>query len=78
MKTELLSKVLERIENWPADAQDQLAEIALDIDADLKDVVYEPTDEESAGIERGLRDAAEGRFATDERVEAALARLRNA
>jgi predicted transcriptional regulator len=78
MKTELLSKVLERIENWPADAQDQLAEIALDIDASLKDVVYEPTDEESAGIERGLRDAAEGRFATDEQAEAALARLRNA
>jgi predicted transcriptional regulator len=78
MKIELLSKVLERIENWPADAQDQLAEIALDIDASLKDVVYEPTDEESAGIERGLRDAAEGRFATDAEVEAALARLRNA
>ena len=78
MKTELLSKVLERIENWPADAQDQLAEIALDIDASLKDVVYEPTDEESAGIERGLRDAAEVRFATDEQAEAALARLRNA
>jgi predicted transcriptional regulator len=78
MKTELLSKVLERIENWPADAQDQLAEIALDIDASLKDVVYEPTDEESAGIERGLRDAAEGRFATDEQAEGALARLRNA
>jgi predicted transcriptional regulator len=78
MKTELLSKVLERIENWPADAQNQLAEIALDIDASLKDVVYEPTDEESAGIERGLRDAAEGRFATDEQVEAALARLSDA
>ena len=78
MKTELLSKVLERIENWPADAQDQLAEIAFDIDAGLKDVVYEPTDEESAGIERGLRDAAEGRFATDAQVAAAFARLREA
>jgi predicted transcriptional regulator len=78
MKTELLSKALERIENWPADAQDQLAEIALDIDAGLKDVVYEPTDEERAGIERGLRDAAEGRFATDAEVAAAFARLRDA
>ena len=78
MKTELLSKALERIENWLADAQDQLAEIALDIDAGLKDVLYEPTDEESAGIERGLRDAAEGRFATGEQLEAALARLRDA
>jgi predicted transcriptional regulator len=76
MKTELLSKVLERIENWPADAQDQLAEIALDIDAGLKDVLYEPTDEERAGIERGLRDAAEGRFATDAEVAAAFAKFR--
>ena len=76
MKTELLSKALERIENWPADAQDQLAEIALDIDAGLKDVLYEPTDEESAGIERGLRDAAEGRFATDAEVAAAFAKFR--
>jgi predicted transcriptional regulator len=78
MKTELLSKSLERIENWPADAQDQLAEIAFDIDAGLNDVVYEPTDEESAGIERGLRDAAEGRFATDAEVAAAFAKLRRA
>ena len=78
MKTALLSKALERIENWPADAQDKLAETALNIDAGLKDAVYEPTDDESAGIERGLRDAAEGRFATDEQVEAALARLRDA
>lgn len=35
MKTKLLSEVLERIENWPAQAQDQFAEIALDIDAGL-------------------------------------------
>jgi len=76
MKTELLNKALERIEKWPADAQDQLAEMALDIDAGINDVVYEPTDEELAGIDRGLRDAAEGRFATDAEVEAALAKLR--
>jgi predicted transcriptional regulator len=61
-----------------ADAQDQLADIALDIDAALKDVVYEPTDAELAGIDRGLRDAAEGRFATDAEVEAAFAKFRSA
>ena len=76
MKTDLLTKALERIESWPADAQDQLAEIALDIDASLKDVLYEPTAEESAGIERGLREAAEGRFATDVEVAAAFAKFR--
>jgi predicted transcriptional regulator len=76
MKTKLLAKVLERIETWPAHAQDQLAEIAIEMDAGLKDVVYEPTPEELEGIDRGLRDAAEGRFATDEEVEAAFAKFR--
>jgi predicted transcriptional regulator len=76
MKSELLTKALKHIESWPADVQDQLAEIAFDIDAGLKDVLYEPTAEESAGIERGLRDAAEGRFATDPEVAAAFAKFR--
>jgi predicted transcriptional regulator len=76
MKTELLNQALERIENWPAEAQDQLADIALDIDAALKDVVYEPTAAELEGIDRGLRDAAEGRFATDVEVEATFAKFR--
>ena len=75
MKTKLLNQALERVESWPADAQDRLAEIALDIDAGLKDVVYEPTEAELDGIDRGLRDAAEGRFATDAEVEAAFAKF---
>jgi len=76
MKTKLLSKALERIETWPADAQDQLAEIALDIDAGLNDVAYEPTADELAGIDRGLRDADAGRFATEAEVETTLAKFR--
>jgi predicted transcriptional regulator len=75
MKTKLLDQALERIENWPADAQDQLADIALDIDAALKDAVYEPTDAELEGIDRGLRDAAAGRFATEAEVEATFAKF---
>ncbi len=78
MKTKMLTKVLERVESWPAQAQDELAQIALDIEAGLKGGAYEPTPEELAGIDRGLRAAAEGRFATDEQVEAALAKLRRA
>ena len=76
MKTKLLNQALERVESWPADAQDQLAAIALDIDAGLKDVVDEPTDEELEGIDRGLRDAADGRFVTNAEVEAAFAKFR--
>jgi predicted transcriptional regulator len=76
MKTELLNQALARIENWPAEAQDQLADIALDIDAALKDVVYEPTAAELDGIDRGLRDVAEGRFASHAEVEATFAKFR--
>ena len=76
MKTKMLTEVLERVETWPAHAQDQLAEIALDIETTLKAGDYDPTPEELAGIDRGLRAAAEGRFATDEEVEAVFAKFR--
>ena len=78
MKTKQLAEVLERIESWPAQAQDELAEIARDIEENLSSGEYEPSEAELAGIDRGLRAAAEGRFATDEQVDAALAKLRDA
>lgn len=78
MKTKSLTQALERVEAWPAQWQNQLAEIALDIDAGLKDGVYYPTAEELEGIDRGLRDAEQGRFATEEEVEAAFAKFRGA
>jgi len=78
MKTKNLSQVLERVESWPPQAQDELAEIARDIDASLRQGDYEPTSAELAGIDRGLRAAEQSRFATDEQVEAALAKLRGA
>lgn len=62
MKTKMLTDVLERVEKWPAEAQDHLAEIAAEIDAGLAGEVYEPTPEELAGIDRGLRAADQGRF----------------
>ena len=76
MKTKKLTEVLERIEAWPPEAQNALADFALDLDAGFKDGDYEPTVEELAGIERGLRDAADGRFATPQQVEAAFAKFR--
>jgi predicted transcriptional regulator len=76
MKTKQLAEILERVESWPTHAQDELAEIARDIDDALKGAVYEATPEELEGIDRGLRDAAEGLFATDEEVDAAFAKFR--
>jgi hypothetical protein len=71
-----LIEVLERIEAWPPEAQNALADFALDLDAGFKGGDYVPTSEELAGIDRGLRDAAEGRFATPQQVEAAFAKFR--
>src|SRR5258705_3076766 len=76
MKTKKLTEVLERIEAWPPETQNQLADFALELDAGLSDGEYEPTPEELAGIDCGLRAAAEGRFATPKQVEAAFAKFR--
>lgn len=78
MKTKQLTEILERVENWPPQAQDELAEIARDIDENISGGDYEPSEAELAGIDRGLKAAAEGRFATTEQVEAVLAKLRKA
>jgi len=76
MKTKQLTDILARVEAWPPHVQDELAEFALELDAGLKDGDYQPTAEELAGIDRGLRAAAEGRFASDQQVEAAFAKFR--
>ncbi len=76
MKTKRLTEALEGVEDWPSAAQDELAEIVLGLDANLRGTECEPTTAELAGIDRGLRDAAYGCFATDEQVEAVLAKFR--
>ena len=77
MRTKKLTEILKRVETWSPDAQNELAEFALELDAGFRAGEYEPTPEELAGIDRGLRDAAEGRFASDHQVETALAKLRD-
>ena len=71
-----IEAVLERVPGWPEDARQELARIALEIEADLGKGAYVPTPEELRGIDRGLRDAAEGRFASDTEVEAVFAKHR--
>ena len=78
MKTKRLTQALERVDAWPTHAQDELAEIARDIDESLSQGDYTATPAELAGIDRGLRNAAEGRFANEEQVNSAFAKLRGA
>ena len=78
MTAKLLKDAMERVETWPEEAQEELAAIALDMDASFKGGLYQATAEELAGIDRGLKAAREGRFATDEEVAAVLAKYRRA
>jgi predicted transcriptional regulator len=76
MTAKVLKDILERVETWPKEAQEELAEIALEIDAALRGGVYHATPEELDGIDRGLKAAREGRFATDKEIEAVFAKHR--
>jgi hypothetical protein len=78
MAAKVLRDVLERAETWPEEVQVELAEIALEIDASLKGGKYHATPEELAGIDRGLKAAREGRFATDAEVAVVFDKHRRA
>ncbi|WP_246739044.1 hypothetical protein [Bradyrhizobium aeschynomenes] len=74
MKSRKLTDVLERVEAWPAELQNELA---LDLEAAVTGGEDQPSDRELTGIDRGLRAANEGRFASEDDVEAAFAKFRS-
>jgi predicted transcriptional regulator len=76
MTKEMLRRLFEQVEVWPAAAQQDLAAVVREIESELKAGPYRATADELEGIDRGLRDAAEGRFATPEQVEAVFAKYR--
>ena len=78
MTAKILKEAMQRAESWPQEAQEELAELACEIDARLKGRKYHATPDELAGIDRGLTAAREGRFASDEEVEAVFAKHRRA
>jgi predicted transcriptional regulator len=77
MTKEQIATLLTRVEAWPEAAQAELAEVARAIEAELSGE-YKPTAGELEGIDRGLQDAAAGRFATREEIEAVFAKHRSA
>jgi predicted transcriptional regulator len=78
MTAKILADAMKRVEAWPDDAQEELAAIALEIDSALKGGVYAATPNELAGIDRGLRAADEGRFASPDDVADVFAKHRPA
>jgi hypothetical protein len=71
-----LSELLERARSWPVNAQNELEQMALEIEAELGKGAYHATPEEVIGIDRGLRASTEGKFASAAEVEATFARHR--
>jgi len=74
MTKEEVRAVLERVPTWPEDKQQELAGVALEIEAELAGDGYEATSDELAAIDEGLA----GEAGSEEEVKAAFALSRNA
>lgn len=60
-------KLLEQVESWPQEDQEELAEYAREIEA-RRSGVYVLSDEECATVRNGLAQADRGEFVSDEVV----------
>ena len=60
-------QVLERVATWPEEDQEELAEIARDIEA-RRSGVYEPTPEEESAIRQGIADLDRGEWVSEEEM----------
>lgn len=72
MTKDQVKAVLERVPTWPEDRQQELAELALEIEAELVGAEYGATLDELAAIDEGLA----GEAASEEEVDAAFAQFR--
>lgn len=72
MTKDEIAAILDRVPSWPLERQQELAELALEIEAEASDQPYIATPEELAAIDEARASGA----ASPEEVEAAFARLR--
>ena len=73
----ILKEMLGRVASWPQDDQEELAQIALEIEA-RRHGVYHATPEELKAIDQALAAVARGEIASDAEVEAVFAKYRHA
>jgi predicted transcriptional regulator len=76
MTNEDLEAVFDRVRAWPPEKQAEAAEVLLWL-GKQDSAIYILSDEERAGVLRGLDDAANGRFATEEEMDEVLGRFRS-
>ncbi len=72
-----VKNTLARVANWPEEDQEELAQIALEIEA-RRHGVYHATPEELAAIDEALAAVGRGEIASEDEVEAVFAKYRRA
>jgi len=72
----MVETLLERIADWPEEAQAELMQSIVDIETKHLGV-YKLDPDERAAIERGLEEMRQGKFASDEQVAAVFNRYRS-
>jgi len=70
-----LKKVLQLVQTWSEEDQEELAQIALEIEA-RRHGVYHATPEELKDIDEALAEVARGELASEGEVEAIFAKYR--
>ena len=73
--TSQLKEVLERVETWSEQDQDKLAQVILEVEAQLL-VSDDLTPEQLKAIDEGVAAVDRGEIASEERVKAVFAKFR--
>jgi len=67
--------LLERVASWPEEDQDELADVAREIES-RRSGIYRLSQSERAAVQEGLDAARRGEFASDQEIEAFYQRHR--
>ncbi|MEA2919179.1 MAG: hypothetical protein QOJ15_11260 [Bradyrhizobium sp.] len=78
MTTSDLKNLLERVQTWPEEAQDELVAVANQIENELQGRDYLATREELRIIDAAMASIDGGEVATDAEIAAAFAKFRSA
>ncbi|WP_065752126.1 hypothetical protein [Bradyrhizobium paxllaeri] len=73
-----LKNLLERVQTWPEEAQDELVAIANQIENELQGQDYQATQEELRIIDAAIASIDAGEAATEGEIAAAFAKFRRA
>jgi hypothetical protein len=78
MATTDLKNLLERVQAWPEEAQDELVAVANQIESELQGRDYLATREELRILDDAMASIDSRKVATDAEIKAALAKFRSA